>query len=194
MLPLTAMDIVGTGGDATGSYNISTCAAFVAAGAGQTVAKHGNRALSSKSGAADVLMALGVNIDVPPAKISEAIKIAGLGFMFAPSPPQLNEICRPHDEWSSARGQSSTCLAPSPTLLASSDRSQAYSAATGLNRWPVCWPISAVKPFGSITVKVASTKLLQQAQAGSPSFATERQATLKLHLNRSASSAQPSKN
>ena len=83
--PADAIDVVGTGGDASGSFNISTCAAFIVAGAGVPVAKHGNRALSSKSGAADVLSALGVKIDLNAAQVGKCIREAGIGFMFAPA-------------------------------------------------------------------------------------------------------------
>ena len=83
--PDNAMDIVGTGGDSSGSYNVSTATAFVVAGCGVPVAKHGNRALTSKSGAADTLAALGVNLELKPEDISRCIREAGIGFMFAPS-------------------------------------------------------------------------------------------------------------
>lgn len=82
--PPDAVDIVGTGGDSHGTYNVSTAAAFVAAGAGVTIAKHGNRAVTSLSGASDVLAALGVKLDVPPVAVTRAIADSGVGFLWAP--------------------------------------------------------------------------------------------------------------
>lgn len=82
--PADAVDIVGTGGDSHGTFNVSTCAALVAAGAGLKVAKHGNRSVSSLSGASDVLTALGVKVDVNPDVVARAIARAGVGFMWAP--------------------------------------------------------------------------------------------------------------
>ena len=79
------VDIVGTGGDGSHTFNISTCAMFVAAAAGARVSKHGGRSVSSKSGSADVLENLGVNINLPPADIARCIAHTGIGFMFAPN-------------------------------------------------------------------------------------------------------------
>jgi len=80
----TVVDTVGTGGDFSDTFNISTTTAFVTAGCGVTVAKHGNRSVSSKCGSADVLEALGVKIDIHPEIVEEAINEIGIGFLFAP--------------------------------------------------------------------------------------------------------------
>ncbi len=80
-----AVDIVGTGGDASGTFNVSTASMFVAAAAGCHVAKHGNRSVSSKSGAADVLEAAGVKLGLTPAQVAQCVREVGVGFMFAPA-------------------------------------------------------------------------------------------------------------
>ena len=82
--PDDAIDTCGTGGDASGTYNVSTAAGLVVAASGVKVAKHGNRALSSKAGSADVLTALGVNIETTPETVERCIAEVGIGFMMAP--------------------------------------------------------------------------------------------------------------
>jgi anthranilate phosphoribosyltransferase len=98
-VPADAIDIVGTGGDSHGTYNVSTCAALVAAGAGAKVAKHGNRRVSSMSGASDVLTTLGVKLDVPFDTISRCVAEAGIGFLWA---PQHHPAMR---HWAAIRGE-----------------------------------------------------------------------------------------
>ena len=83
--PSAVVDIVGTGGDGAHTFNVSTSSMFVSAAAGAKVAKHGGRSVSSKSGSADVLEALGVNLNLPPERIAECIETVGIGFMFAPN-------------------------------------------------------------------------------------------------------------
>lgn len=83
--PADAIDVVGTGGDNSGSYNVSTLAALIVAACGAPVAKHGNRALSSRSGAADTLGVLGVKVGIPPEAVERCIREAGIGFMMAPT-------------------------------------------------------------------------------------------------------------
>ncbi|MEI6178791.1 MAG: anthranilate phosphoribosyltransferase, partial [Verrucomicrobiota bacterium] len=84
-LPGPTLDVCGTGGDKLDLFNVSTTAMFVAAAAGAVVVKHGNRGITSKSGGADVLEALGVKIDLPPDEFRRCVEKAGVGFMFAPN-------------------------------------------------------------------------------------------------------------
>lgn len=93
------LDTCGTGGDKIKTFNISTVAAFVTAGAGISVAKHGNRSVTSKAGSADVLEALGVNINLEPAKVEKVIEKIGIGFMFAPLfHPAMKYAAKPRKE------------------------------------------------------------------------------------------------
>ena len=96
---LPVVDTCGTGGDGSDTFNVSTTAAFVVAGAGVPVAKHGNRAISSKCGSADLLLELGVNLDATPDVVEECIREAGIGFLFAPKlHPAMKHAMGPRKE------------------------------------------------------------------------------------------------
>ncbi len=97
--PEGVVDTCGTGGDASGTFNVSTAAAFVVAAAGAPVAKHGNRAMTSACGSADVLEALGAKIDLPPEQVARCIREVGIGFMFAPVfHPAMKNVAGPRRE------------------------------------------------------------------------------------------------
>ena len=108
------LDVVGTGGDGANTFNISTTTIFVAAAAGARVAKHGGRGVSSKSGAADVIEALGVNLELTPKQVAECIEATGIGFMYAPAHHSaMKNVAPVRREMACAR--SSTSSARSPT-------------------------------------------------------------------------------
>lgn len=110
------LDVCGTGGDKAGFFNISTAVMFVAAGAGASVVKHGNRGITSKSGGADVLEALGVNINIPPERAAKALEAAGCCFLFAPAYHPAFKAVVPVRQFLAQQGQASVFNIIGPLL------------------------------------------------------------------------------
>ena len=136
------MDIVGTGGDEVGSFNISTTAAFVAAAGGVPVAKHGNRSVSSQSGAADVLEELGVVLSLTPEQNEKVLAETGICFLFAQGyHKSMKNVAPVRKGWASA--PSSTCSARCPIRRARPCSCSACMTKIWSCRWRRCSPISA---------------------------------------------------
>ena len=146
--PPDAIDVCGTGGDAAGTLNVSTAVTFVVAGCDVPVAKHGNRALSSRTGGADVLAALGVNVDVPLERLPDILRAANCAFLFAPRHhPSMRHAAGPGSNW--GRGRSSTCWDRWPIRRGCAASSPACSHPNGPRRWPRRSAGWAARPPGS---------------------------------------------